>query len=498
MQLTYLKADLKKATGDTLVILVNNKWDKNKNVLELDKNLDNKLVKRAKAAGFKGKQHSSFVLQNFLADGFDRIVLFGYGKPEKLDSEVSWDMGHKIVKKLSLKTVNNVAVLLTFGEKDFKNKLLSKLALGALSGGYVFDKYKKQAAKKNKDSAIKKITFIGTGDAPTAAAGKKAVKRGEAIGDSINIGRDLVNEPAESMTPAIFANQVKKLGQKFGFTVKVETEKQIKAKKMGLFLAVARGSKNPPRLVTMTYAPKGVKGNPIVLVGKGLMYDSGGYSLKPSASMETMKCDMAGSAAVVGAITAMARLGVKKKVIAIVAACENMIGGQAYRVGDIFTAMNGKTVEVLNTDAEGRLTLADALTYAESFKPELLVDLATLTGACVVALGQGTVGVLARDNCSDKVLDAFDRAGEYAWPLPLDPRMKKLLKSDIADLKNIGGRWGGAITAGLFLEEFVDKKQKWAHLDIAGPAFQNSAEGHLVKGGTGVGIATLVELVDPS
>jgi len=498
MQLTYVKGDLNKVVGDALVLVVNEKWAKDVSVLELDKTLGKQLVKRAKAAGFKGKKNSSFVLQNYLADGMDRIILWGSGKPAKFNAEDAWDAGHQIVRKLSLKTVNSVSLAMRFGEDSFDKIMLAKFALGAVSGSYNFDKYKKQTAEKNKKAALKKLTFIGMGDAPALATGKKIVSRGEVIGEGVNISRTLVNEPAESMTPANFGKEAQKLGKQYGFAVKVENEAQIKKKKMGLFLAVARGSVNPPKLITMTYDPKGAKGDPIVFVGKGLMYDSGGYSLKPSAGMETMKCDMAGSAAVVGAITALARLGVKKKVIAIVAACENMIGGGAYRVGDIFTAMNGKTVEVLNTDAEGRLTLADALTYAETFKPSLLVDLATLTGACVVALGKGTVGVFAKDNFSDQMLDSFDRAGEDAWPLPLNPKMKKLIKSDIADLKNIGGRWGGAITAGLFLEEFVDKKQKWAHLDIAGPAFQTGAEGHFPKGGTGVGVATLVELVDPS
>jgi len=235
-----------------------------------------------------------------------------------------------------------------------------------------------------------------------------------------------------------------------------------------------------------------------VLVGKGLMFDSGGYSLKPSDGMETMKCDMAGGAAAVSAIWALARLKVQRKVVAIVAACENMIGGGAYRVGDVYAGMSGKTVEVLNTDAEGRLTLADALTYAQSFKPGLTVDLATLTGACVVALGEETVGLFASsDDVSALLTEAFGRAGEDIWPLPLNPRLKRLIKSDLAEIKNTGGRWGGAITAALFLKEFAPEGD-WAHLDIAGPAFAKAAVAHLPKGGTGVGVASLVELVDPS
>ena len=232
-----------------------------------------------------------------------------------------------------------------------------------------------------------------------------------------------------------------------------------------------------------------------MLIGKGLVFDSGGLCLKPGTSMETMKCDMGGAAAVLGLFRTLSVLQPARKIVGIIAACENAIGGDAYRPGDVIPSKNGKTVEIINTDAEGRLTLADALAYGLEFKPEYMVDLATLTGACVVGLGDFTVGAFAnRDELRDKILGAAKAAGEDFWPLPLNKKLHGQLKSDIADLKHTGSRFGGAITAALFLEEFVDGTP-WAHLDIAGPAYAGKETGHLPKNGTGVGVATLAELL---
>jgi leucyl aminopeptidase len=498
MDIRYEKGDLSKIKAcDALVLLVDETWKKSPALVALDKLLDGELIKRAKKADFKGKRHASFTLQSFYKTSYDRVLLWGVGDWADCGAEDCWDLGHKIVTQLRNRAVSSVTIAAAF--PDASQKVIAKLVQGALSGEYRFDRYKPEAAKENKSKDLKSLTLFDLGEnalAPKQAAA--AIERGIVLGDSVNFARDLVNEPAETMTPQIFASVISRMAKEAGLAVKVENETQIAKRKMNLFLAVARGSKNPPRLITVTHDPKGATGKPIVLVGKGLMFDSGGYSLKPSSGMETMKCDMSGSAAVMGAMLAIARLGVKRKVIAVVAACENMIGGGAYRVGDVFVGMNGKSVEVLNTDAEGRLTLADALTYAQSFKPELVVDVATLTGACVVALGEQTVGVFADDEVAETLLDAFERAGEDAWRLPLNPRLKKLIKSEIADMKNTGGRFGGAITAGLFLKEFVDDVQKWAHLDIAGPAFNGSAVGHMPVGGSGVAVSSLVELVDPS
>jgi len=260
---------------------------------------------------------------------------------------------------------------------------------------------------------------------------------------------------------------------------------------MGLFLAVARGSDEEPRFIHLHYAPAGAK-HKVALVGKGVTFDAGGLSLKTNEGMQDMKCDMAGAAAVLSATLAAAELGLPIEVHAVAACTENMPSGRAYRIGDVITSLSGKTVEINNTDAEGRLTLADAITYVLKQKPEIVIDLATLTGACVVALGPHTAGLMGNDDgLCDRFLSAASQAGEDIWRLPLPPRLKEQLRSEVADMRNTGERWGGALTAGHFLQSFVEEKP-WIHLDIAGPAFASKEHGHLPKGGTGFGVATLL------
>lgn len=271
--------------------------------------------------------------------------------------------------------------------------------------------------------------------------------------------------------------------------------REIERQKMRLLLAVARGSAEEPRFIHLIYRPKGkdkgVKRH--VLVGKGVTFDSGGLSLKPSASMTDMKCDMAGAAAVLGTLSAAGELGLKCEVHGLIGATENMLSGTSYKLGDVVTGMAGRSVEVVNTDAEGRLTLADALAYAVKLKPDSMVDLATLTGACMVALGPDVAGVMGNDvSLVEHFVAAARRAGEEVWRLPMPRRLKAQLESPVADLKNAGERWGGALTAGLFLKEFVGDVP-WVHVDIAGPAYAEKAWGHIPRGGTGFGVPTLLE-----
>jgi leucyl aminopeptidase len=275
--------------------------------------------------------------------------------------------------------------------------------------------------------------------------------------------------------------------------VKVLGVAELEAQKLGGVLGVGQGSQQTPRFVRMTYNPSGARGS-LALVGKGVVFDSGGLSLKPAGGMETMKTDMSGGAAVIATMSVLEELGVRAKVTGYVPMVENMPSGQAIRPGDVLRIRNGKTVEVLNTDAEGRLILADALSLAAEDEPDAIVDAATLTGACMVALGEKVAGLMGnRDSWCDQVRAAADRAGEPVWPLPLPKQYRKQIDSEIADIKNIGGSYGGALTAGLFLEEFVDGVP-WVHLDIAGPARANADDGELVKGGTGFGVRTLVEV----
>lgn len=323
------------------------------------------------------------------------------------------------------------------------------------------------------------------------------LQRGIVLGDSMNTTRRLVNEPANKIYPISFAAECEALGKQAGFAVEVWDEKKLEQENCGSMLAVAQASTNLPRLVIMRY--KGGTGDnwPLALVGKGVTFDSGGLSLKPSESMLDMKCDMAGAGTVVGAMQAIASLKLPVNVIGLVGLAENMIAGNAYRLGDVLTARSGKTIEVHNTDAEGRLVLADVLNVAVQNGAEKIVDLATLTGACMVALGKYTTGVMTNDQkFCDQVLQAANELGEKAWQLPMFPEFAEDIKSEVADIKNVGdGRWGGAITAGKFLEEFVEDTT-WVHLDIAGPSFLSAPKPWIDAGASGCFVRTLVRVAE--
>lgn len=365
-----------------------------------------------------------------------------------------------------------------------------ELAEGILLGAYVYNDQKSKPVKPT----LTKVALIGSG----AKAVKASVERAEILAKAVWLARDLVNEPGGSLLPTKFANIAKRLATNVtGFTVKVWGLPEIKKAKLGGLLGVNQGSDNPARLVEMNYKTK-KKGAPtLALVGKGLTFDSGGLSIKPSAGMATMKADMGGGAAVIAAMSAIAAIGPDVNVKAWVPMTDNMLGGNAVRVGDVLTMRNGKTVEVLNTDAEGRLILADALSLASEAKPDAIIDLATLTGSAVVALGNDTAALMTNNaEFGQSVKDAAKASGELVWELPLERRYRRHLDSPVADLKNIGTRWGGSIQAALFLEEFVADGLIWAHLDIAGPAFADSSNDIFPTGGTGYAVRTLVKLAE--
>ena len=334
--------------------------------------------------------------------------------------------------------------------------------------------------------------MVGT----TGTRAADAVARGLAVAEAVCWARDLENEPGGSLTPAELGKRAVAVGEQAGFEVTVWDEKEIRKQKLGGLLGVNRGSEQPPRFLRLEYAPPKPRGT-VALVGKGITFDSGGLSLKPSDGMIGMKGDMGGAAAVLGTFRAIATVGAKVRVVGFLPITDNMPGGDAMRVGDVLTIRNGKTVEVLNTDAEGRLILADGLSLATEEAPDAIVDLATLTGACMVALGDQTAGLMGNhDSWIDQVRQAAATSGEPVWPLPLPDHLRQKLDSEVADLKNItDGRYGGALAAGVFLREFVGEGIPWVHLDIAGPANSQVVEGELVKGGTGFGVRTLVELL---
>ncbi|NND02027.1 MAG: leucyl aminopeptidase [Acidimicrobiia bacterium] len=359
------------------------------------------------------------------------------------------------------------------------------VAFGALAGMYKFEAFKSESKPTNLES------FVLAGD---GGGGQAALDRGVALARGVFLARDLVNYPAHAKPPEMLAARAGEVAAEHGLDIKIYDEQEIVAERFGGLVAVSSGAANPPRMVVLDYTPEGAT-KQLTLVGKGIVFDSGGLSIKPASGMEDMKTDMAGAATVMGAIQAIADLGIDVRVRAIMPFTENVISGNAMRPGDVFTARNGKTVEVLNTDAEGRLILADGLSLAAESDNDLVIDVATLTGAAKVALGLDMAAVFGTDDAREMVRDAGEAAGEMLWPMPLHDAYRSALDSNVADLKNIGDRWGGAITAALFLREFAGDGE-WAHLDIAGPARAPKSTAYTPKGASGFGVRTLVVVAE--
>ncbi|MDD6056142.1 MAG: leucyl aminopeptidase [Helicobacteraceae bacterium] len=388
------------------------------------------------------------------------------------------------LKKLKVKSISL--------EVDSKNKV-REICEGLLLGFYSFETYKSKKQDSSLESVFLNSKKLGQNEL------KEIIKEAKILAKSINKARELINTPPAVATPKYVAEFAKGLEKLDGISCKVYDKKFLEKEKMEAFLSVAKASVNEPYLVHLAYKPKGKIALKVALVGKGLTYDSGGLSLKPGDYMTTMKADKSGACAVLGILEAVAKLEPNIEVHGILGLAENMIGGDAYKPDDILKARNGKTIEVRNTDAEGRLVLADCLSFASDLKPDYLIDLATLTGACVVALGDYTIGVMGySENLKEKFLDSAFSAGELGGNLPFNPYLKKLIKSEVADLCNIpSSRYGSAISAGMFLGEFIDESllDKWLHLDIAGPAYVEKAWGVNPFGATGAGVRAVVEFI---
>jgi leucyl aminopeptidase len=372
---------------------------------------------------------------------------------------------------------------------------IAAVAEGALLGAYAFTAFRGRESASQGSAPLARITVLDAdaGDEEHAAAAARAL----VLAEEVARARDLVNTPPNALSPADFAAVVAAAAPEYEVTAEILEERDLISGGYGGIMGVGQGSATPPRLVRMAYAHPAATAT-LALVGKGITYDSGGLSLKPVGHNETMKCDMSGAAAVFSAVLAAARLGLRVNVTGWLALAENMPSGAAVRPGDVLTMYSGKTVEVLNTDAEGRLVLADALARACEESPDALVDVATLTGAMVLALGKRTFGVLAEDETfRTQVHETAGQSGEQSWPMPMPPELAEGLKSSVADLANVGERMGGGLSAGLFLKEFVAEGTRWAHLDIAGPAFNEGAPyGYTPKGGTGSAVRTLVRLAE--
>ena len=423
---------------------------------------------------FEGKFGQTYLLHTLGKITADKILIIGFGKKEEFDHNRMREAVAKSIKKLqqikAKKAAFDFDVTLDYGKSA---------AIGAMIADYAYDKFKSEKAHH-----LDEITF--------ARFSESEVKEGIVFGEAMKFTRDLANTPAQIATPAKLAEIAQNLE---GIETKVFDKEEIERMGMGAYLAVGQGSVRPPKFIHMKYTGKNIKKR-IAIIGKGICFDSGGLDIKPASSMLTMKDDMSGAACILGVMRALAELKPDMEVHGIIAACENMPSGSSYKPGDILTAKNGKTIEVDNTDAEGRLTLADALCYACELNVDEVIDIATLTGACVVALGTIASGIMGNDeDMIQRVINIAKESGETFWQLPMFKEYFESLKSDIADMKNTGSRNGGASAAGLFLQEFV-KDTKWCHIDIAGTAYIEKPQKEFISGATGAGVRTLLNYIN--
>ncbi|GAB4403958.1 MAG: leucyl aminopeptidase [Bryobacter sp.] len=435
---------------------------------------------------FSGKALEMATLHQPAGLSAKRVVLVGLGKGEKVDANGLRRVGGTIVRALKAKGILDIAFALPTGQQ--KDALVQALVEGALLGDFEPDQHKSKKEAKHAEH----FTIFAPGGASTLA---EAVRTGAVIAEAQNFTRALVNEPGNLLTPTIMADKARDMAQIQGLDCDILDEDRMRQLGMGSLLGVAQGSAEPPALIVLSYVPEDAKdGVHLGIVGKGVTFDTGGISIKPSDSMEKMKYDMAGGAAAIGAMLAIAQLKPKVRVTAFIPAVENMPGSRALKPGDILTSMAGKTIEVLNTDAEGRLILIDAITYAKQQGVTHMIDAATLTGAITVALGAVNIGAFTNNEAwQATVLEAAKAAGEKMWPMPMDDEYKDLLKSAFADMPNIGSRGAGSITAALFLKEWAEDTP-WVHLDIAGTAWLDEGKPFVAKGPTGVALRTFVEL----
>ncbi|MEX0820364.1 MAG: leucyl aminopeptidase [Pirellulaceae bacterium] len=436
-----------------------------------------RLVEAKEIAGKAGELTSILVPHGVQAM---QVVVAGLGARAKLDRCGTFRAAAASAKLLASKQRTHVAF---FINDNWDSDLVEAAVCGASIGCQGQDLYRAE----KKLFPFEQISWATADDRP--------LKTGQILGDSVMLTRRLVNEPANKIYPESFADLTAEVATGCGLELELWDADKLKAERCGALLGVSQGSTRPPRLVILRHNGGPAGDAPLAFVGKGVTFDSGGLSLKPSDGMKTMKCDMAGAATVVGAMQAIAKLQLPVNVIGLVGLVENMISGDAYKLGDVLTARSGKTIEVLNTDAEGRLVLADVLDVAVEQGAAKIIDLATLTGACLVALGVDTAGLMSNDQAwCDELSAAAQLCGEAAWQLPMFPEFGEQIASNVADIKNIGeGRWGGAITAAKFLEEFVQGKP-WVHIDIAGPSFLDSPKPWLDAGGSGAFVRTLVEV----
>jgi len=463
----------------------------------VDKALGGQIRELIAAGDVKGKLNDISVLYPRGAISAKRVLIVGLGKQEQFNLDKVRQAAAAAARKARSLGVTRYSTIVHGAGAGGLNpsQAAQALAEGTYLSQYRFTQHMTEKDSKETGVELEKVTLVVSNEDLIAPV-REGAWAGEQIAAAVKWARDLVNQPANYATPSVLADEARRMAKSHGLKFQALGPADMRSLGMGALLGVAQGSDQEPRFIILEHNPRGEDTPPIVLIGKGLTFDSGGISIKPSDGMEKMKDDMGGGAAVFGAMQVIAALKVPRRVIGLVPATENLPSGSAYKPGDVLKALTGKTIEVISTDAEGRLILSDALGYAQRYQPLAAIDLATLTGACVVALGIQAAGLFCNDDSLAARIEAASKVtDEKVWRMPLWEEYTKLIKSDVADMKNTGGRWGGAITAALFLSKFAEK-MPWAHLDIAGPALIDEEEvPYQPRGATGYGVRLLVQMV---
>jgi len=493
MDIRLIAANPAEVETDCLVVFALDHGTKEKSEPRLtvkDPALEKAVADLVAGGEVNGKAYETVLLHRPQGLKAKRLLVVGAGKGKTFSHAEVRRAAGSALRCLKPKMIKSCAIVLpelSTGPEDDVRSIIE----GALVADFDPDTYRSD----RKDYSMKELTVVAPGGADQGKL-QQALTQGRVVGEAQNLTRELVNEPSNKLTPTMLADRAKKMCDSVGLKCELMGPDKIREMKMGAFWSVAQGSDEEPRLIVMRYEPQGAPQKPVLgLVGKGITFDTGGISIKPADGMERMKYDMAGGAAMIGAMRAIAMLKPNVRVIGIVCATENMPSGKAQKPGDVQIAMSGKSIEIINTDAEGRLVLADGLHYARTLGCTHLIDAATLTGACVVALGHANAGVFANDeDAYQHFTRALQRSGEKFWRLPLDQEYLDQIRSNIADLMNTGGRHGGASNAAVFLKEFVEDTP-WVHLDIAGTAWMDENKSWIAKGPSGIGVRSLVEFV---
>jgi leucyl aminopeptidase len=493
MKFLVKKGDILTQETPCLVLGVFEEGLKEELLLQIDQQTDGAFVRATQSKEFIGRKEETLLLHTGSKMAAERILLVGLGEKPEFSLAFLRQTASNVTKFLAEKQLGSF--LLALPQLEIKKAGLAErvqtVAEGVLLADYRYDRYF-STAQPGRPVALDKIgLLISIKENPDVATA--AIAAAEAVCSGVCFARDLVNAPGNLKSPEYLALQAVAMAEQVGIKAKLLNRRELKRQGFGALLGVAQGSEREPYLIVLEYHGGTEDAKPIALVGKGVVFDSGGISLKPAEKMDEMKMDMGGAAAVLGSMLAAARMKLPINLVAVIPTVENMPSGTAIRPGDILTSLSGKTIEVLNTDAEGRLILADALTYVGRYQPRVVIDLATLTGACIIALGNHAAAVLGNhDGLIQQLLKAGERSGEKFWQLPLWKEYADLIKSDFADIKNTGGRPAGTITAAAFLQQFADK-YTWAHLDIAGMAWKEQGKAGQPKGGTGFGVRALIE-----